>query len=55
MDLFSDTSKEKKWGKKLGIIFGVASRTFIVKNLFMMHKKKQWEGIHFSFNKCTFF
>ncbi len=20
----------------------------------MMHKKKQWEGIHFSFNKCTF-
>jgi len=34
--LFSNTSKEKKCGKKLGIIFGVASQTFIIKNLFMM-------------------
>jgi hypothetical protein len=43
--LFSDTSKEKKWGKNLGIIFGVASRTFIIKNLFMMDKK-QTRGRH---------
>jgi hypothetical protein len=43
--LFSDTSKEKKWGKKLGIIFGVASRTFIIKNLFTMDKK-QTRGRH---------